>query len=175
MFFFLPLILLVTLITNESGSGDTSVMAGVFFSPPFEDGVAFTINSQYGYRTDPFTNYGEVFHTGIDLGAPAGTNIVASADGVVIEVGFEAEGLGNYVYIEHDFDGITYYTAYGHMADNSIIVVEGQNVSEKEKIGVIGDTGKVTGVHLHFTIMSPELKFDKDNLVNPINAINGLN
>ena len=50
MFFFLPLILLVVLITNESGSGDTSVMAGVFFSPPFEDGVSFTINSQYLFK-----------------------------------------------------------------------------------------------------------------------------
>lgn len=175
MFFFLPLILLVILITNESGSGDTSVMAGVFFSPPFEDGVSFVINSEYGNRTNPFTNYGEDFHTGIDLGAPVGTNIVASADGVVVEVGFQAEGLGNYVYIKHDFGGITYYTAYGHMADNSIVVVEGQNVSEKEKIGVIGDTGKTTGIHLHFSIMSPELKFDEFNLVDPINAINGLN
>lgn len=61
------------------------------------------------------------------------------------------------------------------MADNSIVVVEGQNVSEKEKIGVIGDTGKTTGIHLHFSIMSPELKFDEFNLVDPINAINGLN
>lgn len=174
MFFFLPLILLVTLITNESGSGDTSVMIGVFFSPPFEDSVVFTINSQYGYRTDPFTNYGEDFHTGIDLGAPVGTNIVASADGIVVGVGFQPEGLGNYVYIKHDFDGITYYTVYGHMADNSIVVVEGQKISEKEKIGVIGDTGKVTGLHLHFAILSPELKFDKANLIDPINAINGL-
>ena len=162
------------MITSDSGSGDSSVMAGVFFTTPFEEGVSFTINSQYGYRTDPFTNYGEDFHTGIDLGAPVGTNIVASADGIVVEVGFQEEGLGNYVYIKHDFDGITYYTVYGHMADNSIVVVEGQEISEKEKIGVIGDTGKVTGLHLHFTIMSPELKFDKDNLIDPINAINGL-
>lgn len=161
------------MITSDSGSGDSSVMAGVFFTAPFEDGINYTITSEFGDRKDPFDDT-QTFHSGIDLSAPDGTNIVASGDGVVVEVGFQEEGLGNYVYIEHNYNGVIFYSAYGHMLDDSIAVSEGERVIAKQKIGVIGSTGKSTGTHLHFTLMGPNLKFDKDNLVNPINVINGL-
>ena len=163
----------MVLITSDSGSGDSSVMAGVFFTTPFEDGINYTITSEFGDRKDPFDGT-QTFHSGIDLSAPDGTNIVASGDGVVVEIGFQEEGLGNYVYIEHNYNGVIFYSAYGHMLDDSIVVSEGEQVTAKQKIGVIGSTGKSTGTHLHFTLMSPNLKFDKDNLVNPINVINGL-
>ena len=108
------------------------------------------------------------------MDAPEGSNIVAAANGTVVEVGYDEDGLGNYVYIKHDFDGLIYYSAYGHMLDDSIAVSVGDEVIAKQKIGVIGSSGRSTGVHLHFVLMSPDLSFDQDNLVNPINVINGL-
>lgn len=179
MYIFLPLvptiflILMLVLIVSDSSSGDSTTMAGVFFVTPFEYGVTPTISSEFGERVDPIT--GETsFHSGIDLGAPEGSNIVASANGTVVEVGYDEDGLGNYVYIKHDFDGLIYYSAYGHMLDDSIVVSVGDEVISKQKIGVIGSSGRSTGVHLHFVLMSPDLSFDQDNLVNPINVINGL-
>lgn len=87
----------------------------------------------FGTRNDPFTNE-EIFHSGIDLSAPEGTEIVASAGGKIYKTGYEPNGLGNYVKIQHDVNGETYYTAYGHMLDNSIVVSEGQIVKSGEKL-----------------------------------------
>ncbi len=179
MYIFLPLIptlcliLMLVLVVSDSSSGDTSTMAGVFFVMPFEYGINPTVASEFGERVDPIT--GETsFHSGIDLDAPEGSNIVASANGTVVEVGYDEDGLGNYVYIKHDFDGLIYYSAYGHMLDNSIVVSVNDEVVSKQKIGVIGSSGRSTGVHLHFVLMSPDLSFNQKNLVNPINVINGL-
>ena len=66
--------------------------------------VNYTITSPFGSRSDPFTGE-ESFHSGIDLWAPAGTDIVASAGGKVYKTGYEANGLGNYVKIQHDVSG----------------------------------------------------------------------
>ena len=63
---------------------------------------------------------------------------MASAGGKIYKTGYEPNGLGNYVKIQHDVNGETYYTAYGHMLDNSIVVSEGQIVKSGEKIGIIG-------------------------------------
>lgn len=179
MYIFLPLvptlclILMLVLVVSDSSSGDTSTMASVFFVTPFEYGITSTITSEFGERIDPVTNE-KTFHKGIDLSAPEDTNIVAAANGIVIEVGYDEDGFGNYVYIKHDFDGLIYYSVYAHMLDESIVVSKNDEVVAKQKIGVIGSSGKSTGTHLHFALMSPELSFDEDNLINPISIINGL-
>lgn len=165
---FVSIMSIVMLVTSISSSSDPSSPEAmtIFFSSPFEDGIHTGVTSDFGYRADPFDNTTK-FHSGIDLSAPSGTNIVASADGIVYETGYSESGLGNYVYLEHDFDGLKYYTIYGHMLDNSIVVTKGQEVKVKEKIGVIGSTGRSTGTHLHFMICVDKLSFDNDHLIDP--------
>lgn len=160
-------LLLIALLMVNSSSGNPSIMVMVNgFSVPFENDVEYTVTSNFGDRINPITGNKEL-HDGIDLAVAEGTDIVASLSGVVVETGYQENGLGNYVYIEHQLNGMIFYTAYGHMADDSIVVNEGQMVSAKEKIGVVGKSGMATGIHLHFSIMSPKLKFDVQNLIDP--------
>ena len=155
------------LIANNSGDNSTEVQVDGSLSVPFQDSVKYTITSEYGYRKDPI-NEKMVLHDGIDVAAPQGTEIVASASGTVVDVGYQENGLGNYVYIEHNIDGTIYYTAYGHMLDDSIVVTKGQKVKAKEKLGIIGQSGRATGTHVHFSLLTPKLKWDKDNLKDPM-------
>jgi len=85
-------------------------------------------------------------HNGVDIGAPAGTNIIAACAGTVEFAGWE-QGYGNVVKIDH---GNGLKTVYGHC--KSIYVKKGQKVTKDEKIGEVGSTGNSTGPHLHFEI-----------------------
>jgi len=85
-------------------------------------------------------------HEGIDIGAPMGAPIVASAAGTVIVAAYDG-GYGNLVVIDHG-GGIA--TAYAHQS--SIAVSVGQQVSQGETIGYVGSTGHSTGPHLHFEV-----------------------
>lgn len=163
-FFFLFIVLLCA----TSSGGSEEGVATAFFSTPFEEEIKYTITSNYGTRIDPIDLDKISFHSGIDLSAPAGTSIVASADGVVYEVGYSESGLGNYVYIEHDYGGLVLYTMYGHMADDSIVVNVGDKVKAKDKIGTIGSTGRSTGIHLHFMISKNRISFKQEDLMDPI-------
>lgn len=166
-------VFLVSMVSTSSG-GDSSVMAGVFFRKPFKDDVKYKIESPFGDRLDPIGSNNIEFHSGMDLSAPSGTEIVSVADGVVYETGYSETGLGNYVYIKHNIDGIIYYSIYGHMSDDSIVVSKGDNIKMGDVIGIIGTTGNSTGIHLHFTLSSPILSFNKDYLVDPCYVIEGL-
>ena len=165
----------MVLLVSNSSSGDSSIIVTNYFKIPFEDGTLYTITSEYGERDDPLNNGKNEFHKGIDLATSEGTNILASADGYVVEAGYDEDGFGNYVYIEHNFDGVTYYTIYGHMLDDSIVVSDGEKVKQGDTIGVIGSSGASTGTHLHFAITINKLSFEKEYLVDPTYVINGLN
>ncbi|HSM94618.1 MAG TPA: M23 family metallopeptidase [Rhizomicrobium sp.] len=84
---------------------------------------------------------------GINIAAPAGTPIHASADGVVTYAGNELKGYGNLILIKH---GDTYVTAYAHTS--SIGVARGQRVAKGDVIGTVGETGDVSEPQLHFEI-----------------------
>ena len=103
------------------------------------------MSSGFGLRTHPI--YGGLrAHKGVDLPAPTGTPIRASADGVV----GKAErfgGYGLYVQLEH---GGNLETRYGHMS--RIAVAEGQHVHKGDVIGYVGSTGHSTGPHLHYEV-----------------------
>ncbi len=88
-------------------------------------------------------------NNGIDLAAPVGTPIVASAAGTVIisRMGTWSGGYGNYVVISHP-NGTQ--TLYAHMLKNTVSV--GEKVARGETIGYIGMTGHTTGPHIHFEI-----------------------
>lgn len=118
---------------------------------------AFRITSGFGERTDPFTGERD-FHNGTDIAAPAGTPILAAADGTVtLANGTDpwGGGYGYYVKIGH---GSGMETLYAHCS--AICVTPGQSVRQGEVIGYVGSTGNSTGNHLHFEIIVNGQKTD---------------
>lgn len=91
-------------------------------------------------------------HTGVDMGTPIGTPLVAASDGVVLIAGYNNGGYGNYVVIDHGVNssGARYVTLYGHMSSTG--VTKGQKVSKGTRIGLSGNSGFSSGPHLHFEI-----------------------
>ena len=109
---------------------------------PLED---TRLTSDYGMRTHPVLG-GRRAHTGVDLAAPSGTPIYATADGVVSKAEWYSS-YGNYVSIEH---GAELQTRYAHMS--RIAVASGARVKKGEIIGYVGSTGRSTGPHLHYEV-----------------------
>ena len=104
-----------------------------------------SLSSSYGMRVHPIT--GKVArHNGIDIPAPHGTPIYATADGIVGRAQ-RLGGYGNYVEVEH---GNAIQTRYGHMS--SYVVVPGQSVKKGDILGYVGSTGRSTGNHLHYEV-----------------------
>jgi murein DD-endopeptidase MepM/ murein hydrolase activator NlpD len=87
-----------------------------------------------------------VFHEGLDLAPGLGARVVASQDGKVIFAGMKA-GYGRLIILDHG-QGITSY--YAHL--DKILVKTGNTVKRGDLIGKVGESGKVTGPHLHFEI-----------------------
>ncbi|MCW1429462.1 M23 family metallopeptidase [Novosphingobium sp. JCM 18896] len=107
------------------------------------EGVHFS--SDYGMRVHPVLG-GRRAHKGVDLAAPIGTPIYATADGTVSRADwFSSYGL--YVAIEH---GGELQTRYGHMS--RLNVAAGQTVRKGDVIGYVGTTGRSTGPHLHYEV-----------------------
>jgi len=104
------------------------------------------IASGFGYRIDPIYKDRRA-HMGMDFTAPHGTPIYATADGVVIDAGFNTGGHGNRVIINH---GNNFKTLYGHMYRIKSRV--GQRVKRGEVIGYVGNTGKSSGPHCHYEV-----------------------
>ncbi|MFX0560907.1 peptidoglycan DD-metalloendopeptidase family protein [Tepidibacillus infernus] len=104
-----------------------------------------TITSRFGIRKDPFTNVSS-FHTGIDLAGPTGNPVYAGADGKVILAEYYG-GYGKTIIIRHSN---TYKTLYGHLSE--IKVKQGDSVKKGEIIGLIGNTGRSSGPHLHYEV-----------------------
>lgn len=103
------------------------------------------ISSPFGERIHPV--YGKKsFHKGIDLAAPNGTPIYATADGVVAFAGV-CNGYGNFIKLNHQ-NG--YKTGYAHMS--SMVVKTNDKVKKGDLIGYVGSTGTSTGNHLHYEV-----------------------
>lgn len=115
------------------------------------------ISSYFGVRTDPFTGALKM-HEGMDFSGSVGTDIYATGDGVVVYANYSREGYGSIIIIDH---GYGYSTRYAHL--NKILVTEGQQVKRGEVIGLMGNTGRSKGPHLHY-----EVRKNKKAL-NPVN------
>ncbi|MEM6887140.1 MAG: M23 family metallopeptidase [Pseudomonadota bacterium] len=113
------------------------------FAMPVDRPVRMT--SGFGIRRDPF-GAGRRMHEGIDYAGPMGTPLLSTANGEVIFAGRKS-GYGRIVEIRHDF-GIE--TVYAHLS--RIRVKVGQRVSRGDRIGDMGNSGRSTGVHLHYEI-----------------------
>ena len=107
--------------------------------------VKGVFTSGYGYRDDPITGV-QAFHRGIDLSAPAGNEIRATADGIVARAG-KVGGFGRAVFLAHGFG---YSTRYGHLSQ--IEVVPGQHVQRGDVLGRVGRSGRATGYHVHYEV-----------------------
>ena len=134
---------------GRSGSTGTPAPATPLPREPSSLGYQWPINgtvtSPYGYRIHPV--YGtRKLHTGLDIGAPRGTPIAATTDGVVIFAGSRG-GYGSTVIVDHG-DGLS--SLYAHMSQ--INVSEGTTVRRGDIVGLVGATGTATGNHLHFEI-----------------------
>lgn len=104
-----------------------------------------TMASGYGARLDPV--YGTMkFHEGLDFSAPIGTPVYATADGTVDVASWQSQ-YGNMVEINHGFN---YTTRYAHLS--KLIARQGQRVKRGDLIGLVGNTGKSTGPHLHYEV-----------------------
>jgi len=101
--------------------------------------------SGFGYRIHPILGTRR-FHSGIDIGAPHGAQVVAAAGGEVIQSGY----FGGYGYSVMLYHGGGYATWYAHLS--SINVSMGQMVERGKLVGLVGSTGWSTGPHLHFEI-----------------------
>lgn len=102
--------------------------------------------SGFGYRIDPIYKTRK-FHAGMDFVAEVGTPIYATGNGVVERADRESTGYGNHVRIRH---GYGYLTLYAHMS--KILVRPGQKVMRGDVIGLVGNTGKSVGPHLHYEV-----------------------
>jgi murein DD-endopeptidase MepM/ murein hydrolase activator NlpD len=117
------------------------------------------LSSGFAFRTDPFTGLRSM-HRGFDIVGKHGTAIRSANAGRVVDIG-ENNLYGKYVLVSH-YGG--YQTLYAHMSRWS--VSEGQTVERRQKIGEVGNTGRSTGPHLHFSI------FQNGNALNPGNFLN---
>jgi murein DD-endopeptidase MepM/ murein hydrolase activator NlpD len=99
----------------------------------------------FGQRDDPFSGEGE-FHKGVDISAPAGTPVHATAEGVVTFSDWSS-GYGRLVIVDHG-GGIETY--YAHLS--RFFAYAGQGVRRGEVLGAVGSTGRVTAPHLHYEV-----------------------
>jgi murein DD-endopeptidase MepM/ murein hydrolase activator NlpD len=115
------------------------------------------ITSGFGMRLHPILGYTRM-HRGVDFGAPVGTPVMASGNGVVEFVGWHG-GHGKYIRIRH---GEPYKTAYGHLSRYARGIAPGTRVRQGQIIAFVGSTGISTGPHLHYEVMVD------DEQVNPL-------
>jgi len=133
---------------------------------PMEYDNALRITSGFGWRISPFTEELQ-WHTGIDMASVYNAKIIAPADGVVVECWPPPDhywhghsDLGGMLIIEHS-DGIR--TVYGHLSKT--FVWGKDTVKRGQTLGIIGDTGKARGIHLHYEV------FKDGSHVNPIDYL----
>jgi murein DD-endopeptidase MepM/ murein hydrolase activator NlpD len=135
---------------------DLKKALGEFFLYPIKG----RLTSPFGWRIDPVNGIVGRNHAALDLAAPTGTPIKASADGTIAVAGLSST-YGKYVIISHS-DG--YETMYAHM--NKIYLNKGAKVLQGTVIGEVGNTGYSTGPHLHFGV------FKNGKAINPAEVLN---
>lgn len=119
---------------------------------------AFTVTSDYGWRTHPITGASS-FHNGIDLACAEGSAVYAAMSGMVQHSGCDAES-GNYIILMHE-NGVV--TSYCHL--QFIFVRAGEFLEQGQTIGTVGQTGMATGPHLHFGLKYNDIRYDPSALL----------
>jgi len=114
------------------------------------------VTSRFGYRANPFTHRGREMHSGVDLRGNIGQPIKVTANGKVTYAGYEGE-YGNVVKVKH---ANGYETRYAHLV--RVLVKPGDNVEAGKLVGLLGNTGRSTGPHLHYEILKNGTKIDPE-------------
>ncbi len=122
------------------------------------------IKPSAGYFTSGYGQRWGKMHPGIDIAKGGTVPIVASASGTVIK-SYYSGSYGNVIFIAHYLNGQTYTTVYAHLRDR--YVGNGSSVQKGQKIGIMGNTGRSTGQHLHFEIHKGQWNPSKSNAINP--------
>ncbi len=117
-----------------------------------------SLSSGFGRRVDPITRQA-AFHSGLDFQGAANTPIMATAPGVVT-IGGRDGAYGITVEIDH---GYGFKSRYSHL--RQALVEEGQTISAGQRVGLMGATGRATGVHLHYEVLF------NDEPLNPANFL----
>jgi len=128
-------------------------------------GVRGRITQRFGPAIHPFTGQWYL-HKGIDIAFGYNIPIVSTARGKVVSIDYEPLGFGNYVIIRHKYG---FYTRYAHL--QRILVSRGQDVSQGQVIGTMGNTGLSTGPHLHYEVRIGAEVVDPEKYLN-ISAAN---
>jgi murein DD-endopeptidase MepM/ murein hydrolase activator NlpD len=114
------------------------------------------VTSNFGRRMHPvLKNWRD--HRGVDFGAPVGTPVRASSDGVVSFVGTHSGGYGNLVVLKHSGN---VSTAYAHLSAFAPNLHVGDAVEQGQAVGKVGATGRVTGPHLHYEVRINNVAYD---------------
>lgn len=138
---------------------------GTYYAKPASEDTVLTGTGEFGwpvdggYISDTFGS--DRNHKGMDIAAPAGTDIYAAADGVVVAAGWNTGGYGYFVMIDH-LNG--YETLYGH--SSFIYAFEGQTVTKGQLIAAVGTTGDSTGNHCHFEIRNNGSYYNPADFIN---------
>jgi len=105
----------------------------------------YEVTSPFGTRNDPINALTGI-HEGVDLGAMTGTPVMATGDGQVVWASWR-DRYGLMVEIEH---GMGLHTRYAHLS--KVLVNVGQRISRGAPLGLVGETGRTTGPHLHYEV-----------------------
>lgn len=115
--------------------------------------VCGAVSSGFGLRLDPFSGFPK-FHKGIDIAAARGTPVSATADGDVIQAGWEGD-YGKSIILAHPQG---HRTRYAHL--ERILVRRGDPVCKGAVIATVGETGRATGTHLHYEVLRDGRRID---------------
>jgi murein DD-endopeptidase MepM/ murein hydrolase activator NlpD len=147
---------------EESGAWNSDLLPAEYVVVPMapaDGGGSFSwpvmgsVSSGFGLRYT--RRRGERNHDGIDIVAPKGTAVKASRSGHVIYASNRISGYGNMVIVQHA-EGFS--TVYAHLS--RFAVKKGQYIGRGQKVGLVGRTGRASGVHLHFEVRKERLPVD---------------
>lgn len=123
-------------------------------------GIRGWVTQIFGPSINPFGRYWYL-HRGLDIAAPYGVPVMATAAGKVVKKDFDKTGFGYYIDIQHKYG---FKTRYAHLQRQ--VVQVGQRINQGEIIGTVGNTGMSTGPHLHYEVMIGT------HLVDPVKFLN---
>lgn len=135
-----------------------------YWNKPFINPLSSKITSEYG-NARIFNGSLKSFHSGTDFRAEMGTPIIASNDGVVV-IARKRYYAGGSVVIDHG-EGV--YSAYYHLSKINVKV--GDTIEQKQIVGLSGKSGRVTGAHLHFSIMLLAQKVNPLDFIKKVNSL----